>query len=119
MLTSNQKLHLPMLLKQTVQYPHLTKDDAFKGFMSNGHCICQPCVFLLNGYFSKCPQQPFEKVNKLPPFFIGDCPPLSPIGISTTTSNTHSRSNNTRFPSNSMTSEFPAGDIDLAVSTPN
>ena len=64
--------------------------------------------------------------NKLQSFSMGDCPSLSPIGISTTTSNPHSESNNAPFPGNSETpaaenhaatetSKTPAADTDLEV----
>ena len=48
-------------------------------------------------------------------FDIGVCPPLSPIGISTISSNPHSKSNNTAFISKSMTSETPAA-VNLTAS---
>ena len=73
----------------------------------------------------------FRKKKYLPSFFFGGCPTLSPIGISTATSNPLYECNNTPFPSNSKTSETsaavnlaaletsvtPAADIDLAVSS--
>ena len=113
------------VVKQSIQDYHLTKDDAFKGFMSIMYAshVCAGSAENFQSALDHLLQK-----NKLPSFSIGDCPPLSPIGISTTTSNPHSESNNTPFPGNSEihaavspaaseTYETPAADIDLAVSS--
>ena len=94
------------VVKQSVQDHHLTKDDAFKGFMRimyASHIICAGSADTFQGVLNHLLQK-----NNLPSFSIGDCPPFSPTGISTTSSNPHSESNNTPFISNSKTSETPA-----------
>ena len=49
-----------------------------------------------------------QKINNLTSLSIGDCPPLSPIGISNTTSNSDTESSNTPLPCNCMTSKTSA-----------
>ena len=41
-------------------------------------------MFWISRHFSKCPRRPF--VKKEPYFSIGNCPPSTPIGISSATS---------------------------------
>ena len=101
----DSKILFANVVKRTVQYKQFTKDDAFKGFMS----------IMYASYVRSCSVDIFQKVlvhllqkNEIQSLSIGDCPPLSPIGIPTTTSSAHSENNNTPFPGNSMTSQTHA-----------
>ena len=114
------------MVEQTIQDYHLTKDDGFKGFMSIMYAS-HVCAGLAENFQSALDH--LLQKNNLPSFSIGDCPPLSPIGFSTSTSNPHSESKSTPFPGNfetpavvnhaaSETSETPVpDDIHLTVSS--
>ena len=72
------------MVKQSVQDHHLTKDDAFKGYMSIMYAshMCAGSEYIFQSALDHLLQK-----NNLPSFSIGDCPLLSPIGIATASSN--------------------------------
>ena len=70
-------------VKQFVHDHRLTKDDAFKGFMKNMYAshVCSGSMDIFKIVLDHLLQK-----NSLPYFSIGDCPLLSPIGMSISTS---------------------------------
>ena len=88
------------VVKKTVQDHQITRDDAFKGLMD---IIYSSLVFYGSADIFLNFLDHLLQINKMPSFSIGDCPPLSPLGISTTTPTPHYESNSTPLPGNSET----------------
>ena len=82
--THDSKNSFAYVIKQSLQDHHLTKDDAFEGFMRIMYAshVCAGSADKFRSALDHLLQK-----KSLPPFSIRDFPPISPIGIATVSSN--------------------------------
>ena len=94
-LTHASKTPFADVVQRSIQDHHITKDDAFKAFMSVMYAshTCAGSADIFQSALDHLLQKIF-----LPTFSIGNFPSLPPIGIATASSNSDSDFSNPPFP---------------------